>query len=98
MSASKWVRLVVPAGKASAQPPVGPVLGSNGVKAIDFAKQFNARTAHVAPDVPLPVKVYIAGDRSFTFDIKRAYIPYASLYSQYSLLIHRSFPECCYRT
>jgi large subunit ribosomal protein L11 len=36
--AASAVKLIVPAGKASAQPPVGPALGAKGVKAMDFAK------------------------------------------------------------
>lgn len=43
------VKLVVDAGKASPSPPVGPALGSKGVKAMDFCKEFNARTAHYTP-------------------------------------------------
>jgi large subunit ribosomal protein L11 len=42
--AAQMVKLIVPAGKASAQPPVGPALGARGVKAMDFAKvSFNKR-------------------------------------------------------
>lgn len=37
-TAAQLVKLLVPAGKASAQPPVGPALGAKGVKAMDFAK------------------------------------------------------------
>lgn len=37
-AAAQLVKLIVPAGKASAQPPVGPALGARGVKAMDFAK------------------------------------------------------------
>jgi large subunit ribosomal protein L11 len=37
-AAAQLVKLIVPAGKASAQPPVGPALGAKGVKAMDFAK------------------------------------------------------------
>lgn len=41
---SQLVRLIVPAGKASPSPPVGPALGQRGVKSMDFCKQFNDRT------------------------------------------------------
>ncbi|KAN0064122.1 mitochondrial 54S ribosomal protein YmL19 [Thecaphora frezii] len=64
------VKLVVPAGKASAQPPVGPALGAKGVKAMDFAKEFNARTAHLEPGLPTPAIVTIQPDRTFSFDIR----------------------------
>ncbi|KAK0545801.1 mitochondrial 54S ribosomal protein YmL19 [Tilletia horrida] len=61
------VKLLVPAGKASAQPPVGPALGAKGVKAMDFAKLFNEKTALYEPGVPIPTVVTIAPDRTFTF-------------------------------
>ncbi|KAK6199999.1 Mitochondrial/chloroplast ribosomal protein L11 [Scheffersomyces amazonensis] len=64
------VKLVVGAGKAAPAPPVGPALGSKGVKAIDFCKEFNARTAHYQPDVPIPVLIKVKPDRSFTFEMK----------------------------
>lgn len=64
------VKLLVPAGKASAQPPVGPALGAKGVKAMDFSKQFNERTAHLEPGLPTPAVVTINSDRTFSFEIK----------------------------
>lgn len=64
------VKLLVPAGKASAQPPVGPALGAKGVKAMDFAKEFNARTAHLDPGLPTPTEVTINPDRTFSFVTK----------------------------
>ena len=69
-AAASFVKLLVPAGKASAQPPVGPALGAKGVKAMDFAKEFNARTAHLEPGLPTPAIVTINPDRTFSFDIK----------------------------
>ncbi|KAI5969233.1 MRPL19 [Candida margitis] len=64
------VRLVVDAGKAAPAPPVGPALGSKGVKAIDFCKEFNARTAHYEPGTPVPCLVKVKPDRTFSFEIK----------------------------
>ncbi|WFD28290.1 mitochondrial 54S ribosomal protein YmL19 [Malassezia nana] len=61
------VKLMVPAGKASAQPPVGPALGAKGVKAMDFAKEFNARTADLEPGLLIPTVVTIQPDRTFNF-------------------------------
>lgn len=69
-AAASFVRLLVPAGKASAQPPVGPALGAKGVKAMDFAKEFNARTAHLEVGIPTPALVTINPDRTFSFQIK----------------------------
>ncbi|KAK9452775.1 ribosomal protein L11, N-terminal domain-containing protein [Dipodascopsis uninucleata] len=64
------VKLIVDAGKASPQPPVGPALGSKGVKAMDFCKEFNARTAHLQPGIPTPCLITIRPDRTFSFEIK----------------------------
>ncbi|EGW30811.1 Mitochondrial/chloroplast ribosomal protein L11 [Spathaspora passalidarum NRRL Y-27907] len=64
------IKLIVGAGKAAPAPPVGPALGSKGVKAIDFCKEFNARTAHYIPDTPIPVVLRVKPDRTFTFEMK----------------------------
>ncbi|GAA6008177.1 hypothetical protein JCM11491_001913 [Sporobolomyces phaffii] len=69
-AAAQIVRLVVPAGKATAAPPVGPALGARGVKSIDFVKDFNARTANLTPGTPTPVLITIQPDRTFTFVTK----------------------------
>ncbi|KIV93894.1 ribosomal protein L11 [Exophiala mesophila] len=64
------VKLIVGAGNASPSPPVGPALGAKGVKSMDFCKEFNARTAHITPGIPIPARVIVRPDRSFTFDIR----------------------------
>ncbi|KDQ64751.1 hypothetical protein JAAARDRAFT_28395 [Jaapia argillacea MUCL 33604] len=64
------VRILVGAGKAAPTPPVGPALGARGVKSMDFCKEFNARTAHIDPGVPIPTLITIQPDRTFTFITK----------------------------
>jgi len=64
------VKLIVGAGQATPSPPVGPALGSKGVKSIDFCKEFNARTAHMTPGIPIPARVTVRPDRSFHFEIR----------------------------
>ncbi|KAK9359385.1 mitochondrial ribosomal protein of the large subunit [Lipomyces starkeyi] len=64
------VKLIVGAGTASPSPPVGPALGSKGVKAMDFCKEFNARTAHLTPGLPVSCLITIRPDRSFSFETK----------------------------
>ncbi|KZS97502.1 ribosomal protein L11 [Sistotremastrum niveocremeum HHB9708] len=64
------VRILVSAGKASPSPPIGPALGARGVKSMDFCKEFNARTAHIEPGVPIPTLITIEPDRTFTFITK----------------------------
>lgn len=73
MSATKkssFVRLVIPAGKATPTPPVGPALGQRGVKAIDFCKQFNEATKMWAQSIPIPTKITVNPDRTFKFVTK----------------------------
>ena len=95
MAKDQVVKLIVGAGQANPSPPVGPALGSKGVKSIDFCKvrrkrslsnrrvcscshqclflrtqEFNARTSHITPGTPMPVRVTVRGDRSFHFDIR----------------------------
>ncbi|KKA29610.1 hypothetical protein TD95_000667 [Thielaviopsis punctulata] len=64
------IKLIVGAGKATPSPPIGPALGSKGVKSMDFCKEFNARTAHIVPGTPTPCRVTVRPDRSFSFEIR----------------------------
>ncbi|KAF8211280.1 mitochondrial 54S ribosomal protein YmL19 [Mycena galopus ATCC 62051] len=66
----QMVRLLIPAGKAAPTPPVGPALGARGVKSMDFCKEFNAKTAHIAQGVPVPTIIMVQPDRTFTFVTK----------------------------
>lgn len=70
MTKAIMVKLLVPAGKASPSPPVGPALGAKGVKSMDFCKEFNARTAHIEPGLAIPTRIQISPDKSFTFVTK----------------------------
>ncbi|KAK0641584.1 ribosomal protein L11, RNA binding domain-containing protein [Cercophora newfieldiana] len=80
-AAEQMVKLIVGAGQASAGPPVGPALGSKGVKSIDFVKEFNARTAHLVPGTPLPVRVWVRPDRTFHFDIRTPHTSWLLLHA-----------------
>lgn len=64
-----YVKLQIPAGKATASPPVGPALGQHGVNIMEFCKAFNAKTAEQAGMI-IPVEITIYGDRSFSFITK----------------------------
>ena len=66
---SGYIKLQLPAGKATPQPPVGPALGQYGVSIPNFTKEFNERTKN---DIGLiiPVIITVYADRSFTFVTK----------------------------
>ena len=64
-----YIKLQIPAGKATPAPPVGPALGQHGVNNMAFIKDFNERTKN---DIGLiiPVVITVYADRSFTFITK----------------------------
>ena len=64
-----YIKLQIPAGKATPAPPVGPALGQHGVNIVDFTKQFNDRTADQG-DMIIPVVITVYADRSFSFITK----------------------------
>jgi large subunit ribosomal protein L11 len=65
-----FVKLHIPAGKATPAPPVGPALGQQGVNIMDFCKSFNAQTAKAGEGMIIPVVVTVYQDRSYTFITK----------------------------
>ena len=66
---SGYIKLQIPAGKATPAPPVGPALGQHGVNIVEFTKQFNAKTADQG-DLLIPVVITVFADRSFSFITK----------------------------
>ena len=64
-----YIKLQIPAGKATPAPPVGPALGQHGVNIVQFTKEFNARTADKG-DIIIPVVITVYADRSFSFVTK----------------------------
>ena len=64
-----YIKLQIPAGKATPAPPVGPALGQHGVNIVQFTKEFNARTADQG-DMIIPVVITVYTDRSFSFITK----------------------------
>lgn len=64
-----YIKLQIPAGKATPAPPVGPALGQHGVNIMSFTKEFNERTKNdIGYLIPVVITVY--ADRSFTFITK----------------------------
>ncbi len=64
-----YIKLQIPAGKATPAPPVGPALGQHGVNIMEFTKAFNERTKNDAGMI-IPVVITVYADRSFSFITK----------------------------
>ncbi len=64
-----YIKLQIPAGKATPAPPVGPALGQHGVNIMAFAKEFNERTKNDIGYI-IPVVITVYADRSFSFITK----------------------------
>jgi large subunit ribosomal protein L11 len=65
-----YISLQVPAGQANASPPIGPALGQRGLNIMEFCKQFNAKTKDMEAGAPVPVKITVFSDRTFTFEMR----------------------------
>ena len=64
-----YIKLQIPAGKATPAPPVGPALGQHGVNIMSFTKEFNERTQKDIGYI-IPVVITVYADRSFSFVTK----------------------------
>ena len=64
-----YIKLQIPAGKATPAPPIGPALGQHGVAIMNFCKEYNERTQAMAGQI-IPVVITVYEDRSFTFITK----------------------------
>ena len=65
-----YISLQVPAGAANPAPPIGLALGQRGVNIMEFCKAFNAKTKDMEQGTPIPVKITVYSDRSFTFEMR----------------------------
>ena len=82
-----YIKLQIPAGKATPAPPVEPALGQHSVNIMGFCKEFNERTASQAGMI-IPVIITVYADRSFTFVTKT---PPASVLIKKACKIEKSF-------
>jgi large subunit ribosomal protein L11 len=64
-----FIKLALPAGKATPAPPVGPALGQHGVNIAAFCKEYNAKTSDKMGLI-IPVKISVYEDRSYSFILK----------------------------
>lgn len=65
-----YIKLNIPAGSATAAPPVGPALGQHGLPIMEFVKAFNERTQNKQGNI-LPVVITVYQDRTFSFITKQ---------------------------
>ncbi|MDR0967274.1 MAG: 50S ribosomal protein L11 [Rickettsiales bacterium] len=70
------VKLVAPAKQANPSPPIGPILGANGVNIAEFVKQFNDATKDMEAGIPVPVIITVYTDRTFEFILKLPPVSY----------------------
>ena len=66
---TKKLKVVLPAGKATPAPPVGPALGQHGIPIMEFIKEYNAKTADKKGNI-IPAVITVYEDRSFSFVTK----------------------------
>ena len=66
------LKLQVKAGQANPSPPVGPALGQRGLNIMAFVKEFNAKTADIAPGTPTPVIITYYQDKTYSLELKTA--------------------------
>ena len=85
-----FIKLQVPAGRATPAPPVGPALGPHGVNAPQFVQQFNDRTKDVEPGLTIPVVITVFADRTFSFITKT---PPASVLIKKACGLDKGSPE-----
>ena len=69
-----YIKLQIPAGKATPAPPVGPALGQHGINIAQFVKEFNERTAKDAGLI-IPVVITVFADRTYSFITKTPPVP-----------------------
>ena len=71
-----YIKLQIPAGQANPSPPVGPALGQAGLNIMEFCKAFNAHTQGMEPGMPIPVKITVYADKSFSYETKSPHASY----------------------
>lgn len=66
-----YLKLTIPSGGATPNPPIGPALGQRGIKAIDFCRQFNDTSSKLyLPQTPLRCTVRVNPDRTFAITVR----------------------------
>src|SRR3989304_10453683 len=65
-----FIKLTIPAGEATAAPPVGTALGPHGLPIMDFVRAFNEKTQDMKGN-KVPVVITVYEDRTFSFIVKK---------------------------
>ena len=86
---SGYIKLHIPAGKATPSPPVGPALGQHGLNIMDFCKAFNSRTAD-REGLIIPVVITVYSDKTYSFITKT---PPASVLIKRAVNIAKGSPQ-----
>ena len=71
-----YVKLQIPAGKASPGQAIGPALSQKGINIMEFCTAFNAKTQSMEAGMPIPVIITAYADKSFTFEMKTPPVTY----------------------
>lgn len=73
-----FIRIEIPAGKASAAPPLGPALGMRGLNIMQFAKSFNdlCRANGYKENTPVPTIITVYQDKTYTFRVNPPSVSY----------------------
>ena len=88
-----YIKLQIPAGKATPAPPVGPALGQHGINIAQFTKEFNAKTQG-QDGMIIPVVITVYADRSFSFVTKTP--PAAVLLKKACRQLRSSYEHDCW--
>lgn len=57
------------ATKVTAGPPIGPILGQQGIPIMDFCKSFNHDTESYNKNIPLRVTMTVFNDKTYKYNV-----------------------------